>query len=87
MSDQKKFIRMFSFKEETFESYCANQLFCPVCGFNYIHIKELIKKPDLGRQGSTSLRMYCESGHNWDVDFIEHKGEIAVGISNISRSF
>jgi hypothetical protein len=53
------------------------QVHCPICGFEYVHTgrPETISPEDSGtRSGGLRLRFSCENGHEFAIDFGEHKG-------------
>jgi len=61
----------------------TEELACPVCGFQYIHLKETRKEDFRGRGGCLMIPMYCENGHQWDLAFDAHKGQINISVENI----
>jgi hypothetical protein len=46
---------------------------CPVCSFEYTHLKEVQKTNHDGRSGVT-LEFMCEEGHSFFFNLYNHKG-------------
>lgn len=65
----------------------GKHLVCPECGFNYIHLKDPIKKDGKddykawrGRGDSIEIPMFCENDHEFTVVLGEHKGNVYLFI-------
>lgn len=60
---------------------------CPVCGFDYTHVKECKEiysdggtAWSGGRGSATYVYMYGECGHEWRVRFGNHKGQTYLAV-------
>ena len=64
---------------------------CPVCGFEYVHLEEVVlKKSDdytawEGRGDALRIPVWCENGHRWILRFGFHKGTVHFMIESDPR--
>ena len=50
---------------------------CPVCDFDYNHIVgSFVEKRKYASGGTHTLKFHCESGHDYELCFYEHEGQV-----------
>lgn len=66
----------------------AAQIGCPVCRFEYVHLDGVEEIPDTDdyeggwvRGGVIRVKMYCESGHRFVLEFGFHKGNVFMRVA------
>jgi HNH endonuclease len=72
--------------ETKFLPYLSTFLACPVCGFEFNHVRDIrvVKAHEaygagwFGRGDLFVISGYCEEGHDWEVCLGEHKGTVYV---------
>jgi uncharacterized protein involved in propanediol utilization len=47
---------------------------CPVCGFDYTHLKEIRTKQDAWQYTQLVMVFECEESHRFEVTIRQHKG-------------
>jgi len=65
-------------------TFCADwqqEVRCPVCGFDYVHLQACVPLPGNGTNKAApvaELTFLGECGHTFAVQFIAHKGQLFV---------
>lgn len=61
----------------------GEEMECPACGFNYVHLGNSPEEGDWdGRGGAIRVPFWGECGHAWDLRFGFHKGNMYAAIEN-----
>jgi len=55
------------------EGYHPNAV-CPVCAFNYTHMKEIRTKPDAWQYMQSVIVFKCEESHRFELVIEQHRG-------------
>jgi hypothetical protein len=59
---------------------------CPACGFDYTHARGTMDLYDSSPgedRWSFRIPMWCESGHEFDLEVRQHKGQTFVETQNV----
>lgn len=56
------------------ELFDDDLLLCPICGYDYTHLSSIEPYNEKDGRLCVKLHFYCEEGHNFYIDFLQHEG-------------